>query len=555
MMLVAACTSGGDAALELTGQDRSDNPPTSEATSEVDSEPNRGVLPMGPDGPLLGIATVARRPSGLVVEPQAGFTTDDTEATVLISLADDVDADADATLTVSWYVRTAPNERQLLFEHAIVVGPTGLAWSQGVAPTGLAPGVYETVAALGDHAVQMPWIVEPVATGVAATGDEDWNIPSEGDSGWYTPDDTPIPDFRAGPCSIQSVHGAFTPIADVYVMASWYGTCSTMTLAATVSGPLETLFEADTSQDENGIESSRSVTVCDLPGGSDLPGTVVSVSATGSDGSTATGSTTLSDHGVAVVAGIESRPPAPAAVRAGQTIDLAAMGMVMPPALGIESLAVLAGDEVIDATKNLSGTDEPVACDQGRFYAQLATQYRVPDAPAPVIEICAVTVTFDGHTDESCARFTTGESWTGTMRLSFDGNVASQPDVPCRGTADFDISFSVSGADVTGSGNIDGAPYICDAGGIQAPGPDPSGPLTVHGTKTDTGFDLVVTPGPGVGCCAAWPGASFGTWQMPIEAPGRAEVAITSTESFGQPWQGTLSLTGTFTCSTCRAGG
>jgi hypothetical protein len=144
------------------------------------------------------------------------------------------------------------------------------------------------------------------------------------------------------------------------------------------------------------------------------------------------------------------------------------------------------------------------------------------------------------------------ERWTGTMQLAFDGNVATQPDVPCRGVTDltFEIAVGAHGA-ITGNGAIAGAPYVCTVDGIEGAGPDPSGTFTLTGTRTGDALDLQVHPDAGTGCCAAWPGDQFGAVRVPIVEESYAAVAVAGTTSFGLLWVGTLGLTAELTCETC----
>lgn len=521
------------------------------------------------DGPLRGlILTRGSTAEGLGVTPQLAFSPQDIEVYALIGLGDDIREGA--TLTVAWYRISGIDERQPLFTHEIAVGPGGSAYSQAIADGGLAPGVYETVATLGDSQVRIPWVVRVAErdaptvggqTGAAAesTGDEDWNVPDGGDSGWNEPQERETAPSAPGPCQVFGIHPGFEPFLDVEASVLWGGTCATISLAAAVSGPPQILASASDNSAEAAHSLNASAAVCSLPGGSDIPGTAVHWTATGSDDETATAVFALPDFGPTLEALVQSVPDAGARVPPGQRIALRGMAVVMPPALGIEKLSLRVGDQLIQEVGNASETSSPQPCDIGRYGAITHTHYEVPSDPPAVIRICARATGFDGTEAEHCIEFFTGEVWAGTMRLVFDGNVVHAGTTPpCRGVADFVMTLSVDDdGTVTGSGTISGAPYVCVVDGQEYPGLNPSGTFTVHGTKTDAMFDLVLLPDPGGGCCAAWPGQRYLAWQTPVVSPDRAEATISSSSSGGQPWAGSLTLAVNMSCPSCAevAGG
>src|SRR5688572_17777696 len=126
------------------------------ACSGDSSEPKSSGAVLTPelaaDGPLHGIVMVASaKADGSYSDPQLAFTTDDTEVTAILPFGDAVETGA--ALTVHWYSWSSFDKREELFSHEIAVGPGGHAFSQGVSAKGLAPGVYETVAKLGEREV------------------------------------------------------------------------------------------------------------------------------------------------------------------------------------------------------------------------------------------------------------------------------------------------------------------------------------------------------------------------------------------------------------------
>lgn len=206
------------------------------------------------DGSLRGVALTGHVDrSGPAIQPTLTFTSDDTEATAVIGLGDVPEG---STLTVTWYGLTGVAERDLLFSHEIAVGPGGRAFSQGIAAGGLAPGMYETVATMGDQLVHRPWVVReagaaptdeglaPAAVGAGAeSGDESWNVPDPGESWWDDGgwDDGVGPPPAQGPpldtCTLHRISAGRMEVRYITASAWLLGPCSTATLTATVSGP------------------------------------------------------------------------------------------------------------------------------------------------------------------------------------------------------------------------------------------------------------------------------------------------------------------------------
>ena len=284
------------------------------------------------DGPLHGIAMAARAPAGVSpVAPSLLFTTEHTEATAVVGLGPDVPEDG--TLTVAWYRLAGPDRREYLFSHRITVGPGGRALSQGVSATGLAPGMYETVATLEAWQVRTPWIVRAASTAAAARGevepgnavlvsarvaappdDEPWNVPESGESSWWQePAAGELSPARPPPdperCTLNDISGGMDPMIDVSAHVTWLGKCPERTLAATVSGTPQTLASLEATETPYSLMYGE-VNVCELPGGSDLPGTVVRFTATGGADGPQTSEYPLPDYGEFLVAGVESSPSA-----------------------------------------------------------------------------------------------------------------------------------------------------------------------------------------------------------------------------------------------------
>jgi hypothetical protein len=505
VVLVVASCSGGDQvgpnAVPSTTASLSSATSLSTATSSVTATSPHvptsaggvaSTVPLQPDWPLGGIWLASGLDSdGAIVDPRLAFSTDDVEVAAVVALGADVPGGA--TLLVEWFA-VGIDERVPLFTHEIAVGPGGLAVSRGAAPGGLAPGFYEVVATLGEHRTKTPWVVRQAEPGSSTVAGLRMGVPtrsapapappSDDDYDWTGERGTPLgPEPPPGPCAPRTITAYTSPITSVYAWADWAGTCTTLKITAAVSGPPATLYSADVTEFEIGSGGTPNVDVCDLPGGTDMPGTVVHFDAT-IDGEVVSEDLVLPDRGPGVLADVDSIPPPGSRVEPGQSIALRALGMQIAPALGIETLELFALGQEIGTTGNASGSTEPIACDAGRFFALLESRYVVPDPLPPVIEICALATTFDDHEGRGCIVFTTGEVWTGSYAgtLTWDCNVLGQRSGTLDGT--FTITVAPDGAatmeivhTVTGSC---GGP---DVGSLTTP-------LTIAGKRTQTGFEF-----------------------------------------------------------------
>ncbi|HWM21906.1 MAG TPA: hypothetical protein VNO51_19600 [Ilumatobacteraceae bacterium] len=509
VLVVASCSGGGDqdgsdagpsttapaTTATSSAAPSSDSPSSAAPSSDVPTSAAtsaESALPLQPDWPLGGIWLASGLDSdGVIIDPRLAFSTDDVAVAAVVALGADVPDSA--TLLVEWF-RVGIDERVPLFTHEIPVGPRGLAVSRGAAPGGLAPGFYQVVATLGEHQTMTPWVVreaEPASSsadglrmGLPTRSAPAPEPPSDDDYDWTGERGTPLgPEPPPGPCAPREITAHTSPITSVYAWADWAGICTTLKITAAVSGPPATLFSGDVSEFEIRSGGTPNVDVCDLPGGSDMPGTVVHFDAS-IDGEVVSEDLVLPDRGPGVLAEVDSIPPAGSLVEPGQSIALRALGMQIAPALGIETLELFALGQQIGTTGNATGSTEPIACDAGRFFALLESEYVVPDPLPPVIEICAVATTFDDHEGRGCVVFTTGEVWTGSYAgtLTWDCNVLGQRSGTLDGT--FTITVAPDGAatmeivhTVTGSC---GGP---DVGTLTTP-------LTIAGKRTQTGFEF-----------------------------------------------------------------
>ena len=406
LIVVSACSGGSPFPID-------EGAPASDAFSVSHA--------LEPDGPLLGIAFTGHVDrKNLKVRPALAFTTQDTEVTAVIGIGD---VEESSTLVVTWYRVSGLKERETLFAHELIVGPGAQAFSQAVAPAGLAPGIYDTEATMDGHVTHTPWIVreaggaETGATAQAASEEGAGDAPRSGD-GWSS-DGTEFPQppgISEGTCTVSIDAGMVKPSRSVMASAWWLGPCTTGTLTATVSGPPTTLASSDSlhesDKSDSAVGTDGQADVCSLSGGSDLPGTVVHLEATGS----ASGfkDFTLPDFGETLAVGLDGLPAPGSEVEPGDRIDIVAFAIVFEPALGVKTLYVDDGNELLESVGNLSGSDQPVPCDYDRTIALIETTYEVPSDPPPVIELCATAVGFDGTKSKNCVSYYTGEVWKGT---------------------------------------------------------------------------------------------------------------------------------------------
>jgi hypothetical protein len=518
-LLVAACSGGSPDRTGASAGDGRGGPRVDE------SKP-----PLRPDGPLRGLvmATGIGQDRALI-DSRLAFATDDKAATAVVGLGTDVPDRA--TLTVAWYRLKGVAGREHLFSHKIIVGPGGRAHSQGVAQKGLAPGVYETVATMGERQVRAPWVVRVAAepkqygarsavflsiAGQSTSTLEDWEVPSPGESGW----DGDLPPVPEGPppdvCTVNDITVTMSPMTDLLASSWLIGPCSTATLTATVSGPPVTIAS---DAGLSGVVSNvfGQTDYCELPGGSDLPGTVVRFEVTGSASDSR--DYALPDLGGFLVTGVESLPEAGSRVKAGDTIKLHALAMLMPPALGVEVLYVDDGTDLIESVGNISGSDEPVPCDLGRYYARLVTEYRVPVNPPPIIEICANAAGFDGTKAKDCIEFYAGEVWRGTYSgtVTWDCGLGQERQGSLEGT------FTIT-VDDDGTATMDIVHTVTGS----CAGPDVgrlTTPVTQRGKRTPSGFEFPsFFGGPGSARIAVSGEQGTGTLRGPV---GDTTVEIT----------------------------
>lgn len=450
----------------------------------------------GASGPLRGVYTASEVPGepGLPT-PRLGFPAGNGPVTAVIVLG--ADTPARASLTITWYRRRVEGRQKVAESEIETKGGPGYAVSRARVRPQLSPGLYEVEARLGGHRVRSAWVVmaeatdpaTPGSSSQAATGGttlEDWEVDTGTYPDWGEPEPTPSPPRPPGPCEPYNIFAGLDPMTDLTVSAFALGLCKSLSVAVAVAGPPRVIGR----QEGDPVGHVHGNTdICQLPGGSDLPGTVVTIEVAGTDGARKVEKYTLEDHGEALVTGIDAQPEPGSRVKPGDRISLHALALLMPPALGIKELSLDDGTTVIARTGNLSGSSEPASCDPRRLVASILADYRVPNQPPLVLRFCAVAVGFDGTSRRECIEFFTGDAWSGEAQVTTTA-VWPAGIGTCRDAWKLAFSFAVSE-----DGRVEGTGAAERTARAACPFPIPgeqweSVRYRLSGTKDADGFHL-----------------------------------------------------------------
>ena len=165
------------------------------------------------------------------------------------------------------------------------------------------------------------------------------------------------------------------------------------------------------------------VSPCWLTGGSDLPGTKVTVKAIAVDSSlkelaSASRVITLGDDTLAPRVNVISSPARGTKVKTGDKINLKVMATEKrrggPWQTGVKMIQITAqpGGPVKDPWVNPSAL--PKACEEKTWEHKEEATYVVPKNPPPIIKICALAQDYFGNESSQCGEFVTGDKWEGT---------------------------------------------------------------------------------------------------------------------------------------------
>lgn len=400
------------------------------------------------DGPLAGIRMTAGidargkpRRAGVVFAPS------ELAVTAVVPLRD---VPSGSTLEVTWYRVDGPGAERKLFTHAIRVEPFRRAFSVGVAKGSLAAGDYLVTASLGEYEVFTSWKV----SGAAATTGEP---PAPGDSGLVDPD--PWGPGRISGCSGLLVNGEYIVVI-VEAQAMGMGDdCGPITLSASIKGPPVVVGKGPNLAQADFIP-------CELPGGTDAPGTVINLTGVRDQRPNEPERRPLelvdaNEEGPFI--NLLPTPESGSRVKPGQEIKFEVWVVEYAPAPGIRAVKVFAsGKQLLEETY-----DKAPPCDQSGNYKFLRGSYVVPENPPPLIELRAEATDFAGRTKFEVARFPTGEIWEGTITAKITMASSFQA---CIGTYKANLTLSVAaGGKVSGQCLIvEAPPNSCGGGSTYA---------------------------------------------------------------------------------------
>ena len=178
-------------------------------------------------------------------------------------------------------------------------------------------------------------------------------------------------------------------------------------LTATVNGPPQPLGSLEGTTGNN--VSTFFINPCSLPGGSDLPGTKVSVrlSPILGDWDTAKATITLGNDTLAPRVKVVSTPVRGSVVKAGDKINLQVTAQEKrrngPWQTGVQSIWLSAMPEGWDKDKDhywINPSPDPKPCSQKTWEQSFEATYTVPNNPPPTIKLCARAVDYAGSSRE-----------------------------------------------------------------------------------------------------------------------------------------------------------
>jgi hypothetical protein len=405
------------------------------------------ALPSGAAGDGLGaiLTAAGKDKAGHPVGPANRFAPTAARVAVLVHVGA---LPRPGRLAIDWYAVGADGKERLLADRRLAVRGRQWAWSVGRAPGPVQPGLYEIVARLRGSE-RATWFtvgdLEPPKISTAATvapapkpmlaSDTQAAPTSEWDS-WNdgTVPDAPAPAAGGSQAECDLGTGGTALAVDV---DAWAGTtlvadrCGLVTLSAGISGGLV--------QQASGPEGTGAyIDPCDLPGGTDAPGTVVQLAGSSEQGAQATGSVELIDLGLPPMVLGQLQPPDGTKVHPGNTIKARVGAVDVPFASGIHKVDIYGDGELIGTWTRPDGQAKP--CNKGRFAAAFDVSYTVPAKPPPVVEIYARAEDYAGHFGWAAWHFPTqGTTWTGKVVGHIEQQVPSGNQI---GDADVTVTLT-----------------------------------------------------------------------------------------------------------------
>jgi len=391
-------------------------------------------------GPIIGMAAGSSvDQQGQVVDPQFTFDPSQPQIAVAVQVGK---LDNPAPLTITWY-QVTDQGNQKLFSDTVQVSANEQAYSIGTSPGLLAPGSYTVTATLNGQTEDTDFDVSPQKaslSGAVPASTQQGAPPVSGGSG-TTPQSAATGFYKpAGPCTDIKPSGGGYSVSqeeDQQAEIGVRGECPepessgylyTITVSATVNGALQKL--GDYTPDPEGVLTSFYSNPCNLPGGSDLPGTKIMVTSALSlqaDQPIATipATFTLGDDDLAprIKSPLQTSIPPGSKVKPGDKITITATAQEKrlgpaPWQTGVKDIQFTANGDVIDDPNNpwVNPSKLPQACDKKTWEHTAQLTYTVPKDASGLINLCAFAEDYNQAGSDTCATFHTGNHWIGTMR-------------------------------------------------------------------------------------------------------------------------------------------
>jgi hypothetical protein len=410
---------------------------------------NSAAPPVEAKGPIITMVMASSIDSkGQIINPTFTFPPNEPQITAIIYVGR-----TDGTqLKITWY-KTSEKGDEKLFEHQIQVKSNERAFSVARNGSGTFElGAYKVVATLERQTDETEFdISAPKPSNKTATTYErfaglqtqmqqiSWNAssrsapaittaqttsqskrPVAGTSG-TVPQPTDAPPVTTNGCNLKvsggEIIGPRDLIADIVQIRS-EGACQSTTVIsvqATVRGLMQDVGSYNVSASQN-ASANFNVDPCTLSGGSDLPGTEVSVQAVGQENQSgvhfvAKGVITLNHDLLAPRLIVVPTPGFGSTVKAGDKISFEVTAQERrrhgPWQTGVQMIQITAkpGGSVGPGWVNNSKLPKP--CNEKTWEHKYQATYTVPSNPNPTITICAIADDYVPNEETQCGEFYT----------------------------------------------------------------------------------------------------------------------------------------------------